>query len=69
MELFHLSTEVTLEDNTTESARPSLDLLNELELCMVGGGMGDVLQSSCARQERVCFLTRRDRNGSGQRED
>ena len=44
MELFHLSTEVTLENNTTESARPSLDLLNELELCMVGGGMGDVLQ-------------------------
>lgn len=44
MELFHLSTEVTLENNNTESARPSLDLLNELELCMVGGGMGDVLQ-------------------------
>ena len=44
MELVNLNAEMNTENIEIERAVAPLQQLQDLELCLVGGGMGDVLQ-------------------------
>jgi len=44
MDVTNLGSELVLESVEMECSQPSLQTLHELELCLIAGGMGDVLQ-------------------------